>query len=100
MKKHSSAHKHYTLAFWGTLLTAVGLIVGGFFTPPKAEIDGSILKAVGLIFLWPALSFAYLAMITGKVARISKGDTTITVGDDQDDSRTAEPAEGYEDSRI
>lgn len=80
-----TARKQYIVAFWSTLLISVGLLVGGFFTPPKAQIDGSLLEATGLLFLWPALSFGNKALEEGKVAKINKGDTTITIGDDDAD---------------
>lgn len=50
--------------------------------PPQGEIDGSLLEATGLLFLWPALSFGNKALEEGKVAKITRGDTVITVGDD------------------
>ena len=72
----------YIVAFWVTLVAAITLIVGGFCTPPWAEIDGSVLEAVGILFLWPALSFGNKALEEGKIARIRHGNTTVTVGDD------------------
>lgn len=83
--KTFTARKQYILAFWSTLLISVGLLVGGFFTPPRAQIDGSLLEATGLLFLWPALSFGNKALEEGKIAKINKGDTTITIGDDDAD---------------
>lgn len=50
--------------------------------PPQGEIDGSLLEATGLLFLWPALSFGNKALEEGKVAKITRGNTVITVGDD------------------
>lgn len=75
-------HKHYTIAFWITLAVSLSLIIGGFFTPPLAEIDGSILTAVGEIFLWPALALGAKALSEGKTAHITKGDIDISIGDD------------------
>lgn len=80
--KTLTARKQYIIAFWTTLIVAIGLIITGFFTPPKAEISGSVLEAVGLIFLWPALSFGNKALEEGKVAKIIRGNTVITVGED------------------
>lgn len=80
-----TARKQYIIAFWTTLIISIGLMVGGFFTPPKAEIDGSLLEATGLLFLWPALAFGNKALEEGKVAKINKGDTTITIGNDDAD---------------
>lgn len=71
---------HFALAFWVTFIIAAGLIIGGFFTPPLGAIDGTVLTAVGEIFLWPALAFGAKALDEGKKAVISKGDTTIEIG--------------------
>lgn len=70
----------YILSFWASLIIAASLLIGGFLTPPKAIIDGSILEATGIIFLWPALAFGAKALEEGKVAKIQKGDTTISLG--------------------
>lgn len=79
--KELSLHTHYVLAFWITLILAIGLFVGGFFAPPMGEISGSVLTAVGILFFWPALGFGAKAMSEGKRATIKKGDTIIEVGE-------------------
>ena len=79
-----SARRQYVIAFWTTLLLAICLIVGGACTPPYAEIDGSILEASGLLFLWPALAFGNKALEEGKTAKIKRGNTTIQIGDVDD----------------
>lgn len=86
-EKKRPMHKHYIIAFWITLAIAIGLIVGGFFCPPQGEIDGSVLTSVGELFLWPALAFGGKALEEGKIAKISKGDTTVSIGDN--DKKTA-----------
>ena len=73
--------KTYLAAFWVSLVIAIGLLITGLFMPPQGEIDGSVLEATGLLFLWPALAFGAKALEEGKVARIQKGDTTISLGD-------------------
>ena len=75
--------KTYIIGFFVSLIMSIGLIVGGFFTPPKGVIDGSVLEAVGIIFLYPALSFAAKALEEGNSAKIQKGDTTITIGNQE-----------------
>lgn len=77
-------NKHYVIAFWTTLAVAIGLIIGGFFMPPQGEVDGSVLTSVGELFLWPALAFGAKALEDGKIAKISKGDTTVSIGHDRD----------------
>jgi hypothetical protein len=79
--KPFTAKKHYLIAFWTTLVISIGLIISGVCTPPYAEVDGSILESVGLLFLWPALAFGNKALEEGKTAKISKGDLEVKIGD-------------------
>lgn len=68
--------------FYITLVVSIGLIVGGFFSPPLGAIDGSVITSVGLL-----LMFAVLAMIPdilkaaneGKHIKFSKGDFSAEV---------------------
>lgn len=78
-------NRHYIIAFWTTLVVAIGLIIGGFFMPPQGEVDGSVLTAVGEIFLWPALGFGAKALEDGKTISFSKGDTNIEVKKKEED---------------
>lgn len=98
-EKKRPMHKHYVIAFWVTLGISIGLMVGSAFVPPLFVIDGSIFKAVGLLFLWPALAFAAKALEEGKIAKISKGNTTISVGHKYDES-TAEIEEHVDDENL
>ena len=75
--------KHYIYAFWISLIISIGLIIGGFFMPPQGEIDGSVLEAAGLIFLYPALSFAAKALEEKNKIMIQHGQTTIQIGQDE-----------------
>ena len=70
----------YIAAFWISLVIAIGLLIGGFLTPPKGIIDGSVLEAAGILWLFPALAFGAKALEEGNTARIQKGDTTISIG--------------------
>lgn len=82
MKKYKdlpTAAKHYFIAFWITIVVALGLLITGFFLPPKAEIDGSVLEAAGIIFLWPALAFGNKVLEEGHTATISHGNTQIEI---------------------
>ena len=82
---------HYFLAFFVSLAISIGLIIGGFITPPQGEIDGSVLKAVGELFLWPALAFGAKALDDDKRIRIQQGNTTIVVGEEQHKHHHPEP---------
>lgn len=75
---------HWIIAFWITLCVSLGLIIGGFFVPPKGIIDGSILTAIGIIFLWPVLSFGARAVESGRVAKLNFGHNSVSIGKDSD----------------
>ena len=73
--------KTYLISFWVSLTISLGLLITGFFMPPQGQIDGSVLEATGLLFLWPALAFGAKALEEGKTAKIQKGETMIVIGD-------------------
>jgi hypothetical protein len=62
--------------------TSVGLIIGGFVTPPTGVIDGSVLKAVGELLLFPTLLYGFRAIELGLNVKFQKGDTSITIDND------------------
>ena len=67
-------------AFWICLFVSVGLIVGSFFVPPLATIDGSILASVGELFGFAALYNISIAIERGLDAKVEHNGTSITVG--------------------
>lgn len=77
-------NKHYIVAFWCTLVVAIGLIIGGFLMPPKGVIDGSVMTSVGELFLWPALALGAKAIEEGRIAKFQIGHSTIHIGEDKD----------------
>lgn len=68
-------------AFWVCLTISIALIAGGFFTPPMAKIDGSVLTAVGELFGFATLEVVIIAIKKGIDARVTHGKTTVAVGD-------------------
>ena len=64
---------------------SVGLIIGGFFTPPKGVIDGSVLTATGELLLFPTLLYAFRSLELGYKVKFQKGDTSIEVNRKNDD---------------
>ena len=68
-------------AFWVCLVLSIGLIVTGFFMPPMAEVDGSVLTAVGELFGFATLEVVYHSIRNGIDAKIKHGNTEVTVGD-------------------
>lgn len=67
------------------LALSIGLIIGSWFVPPRAVIDASVLAAVGEIFGFAALATVIQAIDKGHKATITKGDTTLTVGKQQEE---------------
>jgi hypothetical protein len=64
----------------------VGLIVGGFFTPPMGVIDGSCLTAVGELLLFPTLLYGFRAVELGMRIKFQKGETSIEISKKQEDA--------------
>lgn len=68
-----------TTAFWVCLIVSVGLFIGGFFVPPMGVIDGSVLKAVGMLLGFGTLGQAPVLIESLERAKFTKGDMTIEV---------------------
>ena len=68
-------------AFWVRLAMTIALLLGGFFTPPRAKIDGSVLTACGILFAFATLETVHHAIRKGVDARVRHGQTELTVGD-------------------
>lgn len=77
-------------AFWVCLSISVILMVIAFFTPPTAVIDASVIGAVGELFGFSALGTVVTAIEKGRSVTVTKGNTNITVGDDNDDTKELE----------
>lgn len=56
---------------------AVALLLVSFFTPPKWVIDGSVIAAVGEIFAFASLFYAWEATDKGIDAKIKHNGTEI-----------------------
>ena len=73
-----------TRTFWLSRFTfvlsffvSVGLMIGGFFTPPIGTIDGSVITAIGELLLFPTLLYAFRALELGYKFKIQHGATSI-----------------------
>ncbi len=75
------------LAFWVCLVMSIALIVAGFLTPPMAKIDGSVLTAVGELFGFATLEIVYHAIKKGVDAKVQHGNTSVTIGDINNDNK-------------
>ena len=74
------------ITFAVCFFVSVGLIVGGFFVPPMGAIDGSVLTAVGVLLLFPTLLYGFRAIEMGLTVKFQKGETTIEISKDDDDT--------------
>jgi len=75
--------------FWVCLLVSVVLFIGGFIVPPMGVIDGSVLKAVGMLLGFGALAQAPVLLESLNRAKFTKGDMTIEVTKDKKQPNTA-----------
>lgn len=62
---------------------SVLLIVGSFFVPPMGVVDGSVLAAVGELFAFAALFMTWEALDRGIDAKVTHGNTTIELNNDE-----------------
>jgi small neutral amino acid transporter SnatA (MarC family) len=67
------------------LACALALFIGGFFCPPMGVIDGSVLKAGGILALMQAIAIVGQNLANGKDVIFKKDDIEIKVGDEEDD---------------
>lgn len=67
------------------LLTSLGLIIGGFFLPPRGVIDGSVLTAVGELIAFPTLIYGFRAIELGLSIKFQKGETSLEIHNENDD---------------
>lgn len=81
-KYFKRAPKFHRFAFWITLISSIGLIVGGFFVPPMGIIDGSILTAVGELLGFSSIATLIHAIESGLDAKFTHNNTTVEINND------------------
>lgn len=74
---------HYLVAFVASLVVAISLVVAGFILPPRGRIDPTVLTAAGILWLWPTLAAAQQAIKEGRRIKLSKGDLTLSVDENE-----------------
>lgn len=80
MKEHVDKYIFYVcLAF------SLALFIGGFFCPPMGVIDGSVLKAGGILLGFATLAVAGQNLANGKDVTFSHGDTKVEINDEEED---------------
>lgn len=73
--------------FLACLALAAALFVGGFFCPPMGAIDGSVLKAGGILLGFAALGVAGQNLANGKEVTFHHDNTEVTIGDKDEEVR-------------
>ena len=84
MERIEEKCKSCKVIFLICLIISIGLMVAGFCVPPTGVIDGSVLKAIGILFLFAALAVGSHAIELGYDLKVSKGDTSVEIHNDQD----------------
>lgn len=80
MKEHVDKYIFYVcLAF------SLSLFIGGFFCPPMGVIDGSVLKAGGILLGFATLAVAGQNLANGKDVTFSHGDTKVEINDEEEE---------------
>lgn len=74
----------HKIVFYLTLAVSIALFIGGFFCPPMGVIDGSVLKAGGILLGFAVLSMLPNLLNSSNHIKISKGDASLEVGDNKD----------------
>lgn len=82
MKEHVDKY-----IFYVCLVFSLGLFIGGFFCPPMGVIDGSVLKAGGILLGFATLAVAGQNLANGKDVIFTHGDTKVEINDDEDGQR-------------
>lgn len=59
--------------------TSLSLFVGGFFVPPMGQIDGSVLKAGGILLAFGVAAMLPEILRSGRQATFKHGDTSVTL---------------------
>lgn len=67
--------------FWLCFTICAGLIIAGFCVPPTGVIDGSVLKGVGELVIFPTLRTVDKAINKGLDAKLKHGKTEVIIGD-------------------
>ena len=80
MTRERHADKYIFIA---CLVLAAAMFVGGFFCPPMGVIDGSVLKAGGILLGFAALAVAGQNLANGKEMTFKHGETEAKITNDE-----------------
>lgn len=77
-------------AFFICMSVTIGLLVGGFITPPPGEIDDSIFKGCFIISIYPTLFTVFICVLRGLKVHYDIKEGKITVNSKKDETATEE----------
>lgn len=86
---------YHNVAFWICLSVSLFLIITAFFMPPRAIVDSSVIACVGELFGFAALGAFIRALDKGVDARITKGDTELSIQNPDNCKEEEEPRHGH-----
>lgn len=72
--------------FIACLVLAAAMFIGGFFCPPMGAIDGSVLKAGGILLGFAALAVAGQNLANGKEVTFKHGETEAKISNDDEEA--------------
>lgn len=82
-KVNISKYQADKVVFFICLFSTIALFVGGFFAPPVGVINDSLLAAGGILFGFATLAVGAQSIRDGRLARVTKGDLSVTIGQDE-----------------
>ena len=77
----------------GLTAASVGIFVGGLLIPPPGEVHTSVIKGLAILTVDIALVIFAYAVVSGKTATFTHGDTSATVGGNNKRTENDEPTE-------
>ena len=77
-------------AFFICMGATIGLLIGGFITPPPGEIDDSIFKGCFIISVYPTLFTVFICVLRGLKVHYDIKEGKITVNSKKDETATEE----------
>ena len=80
-------NRFHKRVFFACLITSISLLISSFILPPCGLIEPSVLAAVGELFGFASLGEIVAAIERGKTAKISKGNISLQVGDNNDNNK-------------
>ena len=82
-----------TIALWSLTIISAGLLIASFIVPPTGVIDPSVLRGAGMLFGFAALFVAREAFLEGMGIKLTHGETTIEIKDQDGKDETTDCTE-------